>query len=876
MIGIVVVSHSPQLARAAVDLAMQMVDPDDSASGEGTIPPVAIAAGLTDGALGTDAEAVATAITELTDPDRDGGAVEGVLVLLDLGSAVLSAEMALEFLDPDLTARVRLSAAPMVEGLIPALVTAAGDADLAAVVREAESGLAAKTAHLGPPVEATASGEPTGRDADPPASGVRTAELQVSNEHGLHARPAARLVQVVNRFASAEGEVTIRNLNSGRGPVDARSLTAVATLDARKGHTVVVEATGESADDLLDALRDLAAAGFGDDSPGAPDSSTGGVPSPAEDRPDDRGVAQNRGSGLHAAIGPARWVRSGAEAPDVQHARAQYRPASPADEADCLRVAVEAAAEDLRGMAERASAQVGAAEAAMFDAHLALLRDPGLVGAVATDLTSDGGSAPDRWSDTVEAFAEQFEGLTDDYQKERATDVRSVGELVLRHLLGVVSAEVDRDSGALPGIVLVTDLTPAQALALDTETTRGIITTSGGGTGHGVLLARSRGFPVLAGNAELSGVSDGTILAFDERTGLVWVDPDPEQTTQFEDLVAAREAEYRRAEASADEPAVTRDGTVVAVKANIGAADDAGHAAAFGADGAGLVRTELLFGAWSTPPGVAEQAQVFGRLVEIFDGSGGPVTIRTWDVGADKQLPYLPVEPEPNPFLGARGLRAFRDRPEVLVDQLEAVCRVAEGAAGPVRVMFPMVTTTEELEWALERLTEAAARVTGPDADADTPWPESLQVGIMVEVPAAVQRIEELSAQLDFVSIGSNDLTQYLLAADRGNSAVAYLTDHADPAVLAAISRTCRDVADGVPVALCGDAAADRSLVPVLLGLGVRELSVAPGEVPLIKAVVRELDIDDAEDLAARALRQTSADQVRALLMPPQPGETAR
>jgi phosphoenolpyruvate-protein kinase (PTS system EI component) len=289
------------------------------------------------------------------------------------------------------------------------------------------------------------------------------------------------------------------------------------------------------------------------------------------------------------------------------------------------------------------------------------------------------------------------------------------------------------------------------------------------------------------------------------------------------------------------------------VAANLGSATDAKEAAAEGADSAGLVRTEFLFLDRDQAPNVQEQVVEY---LAIADALGGRrVTLRTLDVGGDKPLTYLPMPVEENPFLGHRGIRLFLDRPDLLLDQLLAICQVARKA--PTSVMFPMVSTVAELRDARRLLTEAA----GPDG-----LPEGLRVGMMVEVPAAALKIATFLPYLDFISIGTNDLTQYTLAAERGNAAVAALSDPLDPGVLQLIRHVCHTARDHVPVAVCGEAAADQTAIPVLLGLGVRELSVSPRAVPAVKARVRALDLARCTTLAHAALDLGDAAAVRQLV----------
>ncbi len=298
---------------------------------------------------------------------------------------------------------------------------------------------------------------------------------------------------------------------------------------------------------------------------------------------------------------------------------------------------------------------------------------------------------------------------------------------------------------------------------------------------------------------------------------------------------------------------MARDGTRVVVAANLGSVADARTAFAAGADGSGLVRTEFLFLGRSSAPDIDEQEQEYAAISAALGGRRS--TLRSLDVGGDKPLPYLHVPVEANPFLGLRGLRLGLDRPALLRDQLMAVCRVARRT--PLSIMFPMVSTLGELIAARELLSEAA----GPDG-----VPDDLRIGMMVEVPSAALKIESFLAHLDFVSIGTNDLTQYTLAAERGNPAVAALSDPLDPGVLQLVDRVCRAALGRVEVAVCGEAAADDAAIPVLVGLGVRELSVGPHDVPRVKARIRELDLELCEVIAQQALTLDSAADVRELV----------
>jgi phosphoenolpyruvate-protein phosphotransferase/dihydroxyacetone kinase phosphotransfer subunit len=771
VIGIVVVSHSRALATAAVGLAAEMVAEDKR-------PVIAVAAGLDEKTFGTDAMAVSEAITAADSRD-------GVLVLLDLGSAVLSAEMALEFVDPEIAERVKLSSAPLVEGLVAAVVTASTGASLDAVAAEANRGLVAKQEHLGDSLAVQQADLPT---AD------QVIEVAVGNEHGLHARPAARLVALVNSFDAA---VTLTDLDTGRGPVDAGSLSMVATLNAQQGHRLEVGASGPQAAEVLAAINELAAQNFGD-------SPVAEVPQAAS------------GSGLDVAIGPA--VILGEEVDLGGYVSGDH-------ELDRLDDALAMAAEELRRLRDSNPEHGG-----FFEAHLALLQDRKPLGEIRGAITA-GTPAPIAWKQTYDELAKTFESLDDPYQRERAQDVRSVRDRVLRALTGSM-APVETD-----GILVLPELDAATAATIDVSRVAGIAVRAAGTTGHGVIVARSRGIPLITGIGDVA-VPAGATVAFDARTGSFEVSPDE---AAFRTAIRLRLSEREQAVAEADEPATTLDGRTVEVLVNVGSVQDAVDAR--GADGSGLVRTEVLFGDRRTAPTVVEQVEQFRAIAAALDGK--PITIRTWDIGGDKPLPFLPQDREANPFLGERGLRVFRRRPQLLRDQLEAIRQIAMET--PVHVMFPMVTTADEVAWALDEL---------------GPRPDGLQVGIMVEVPAAALRIETLAAGLDFVSIGTNDLTQYTTAADRTNSAVAPLADGLDPAVLRLIDHVVRNA--GVRVAVCGDLASDPQSAVLLAALGVQELSAVGPQVPLVKALLRQTDLTEVPTAAVLAARDAA--EVRQLV----------
>lgn len=814
-VGLVVVSHSRALARAAVALAQEMV--------HGKQVRIAIAAGLDDTTFGTDAAQIVDAVTA-----ADQGA--GVVVLMDLGSAVLSAELALELVDEEQAKRVYLCAAPLVEGLVVAAVAAAGGADAAEVVAEASGALAGKMSQLG----AVA---PAGAIADAaPQDGEMTGSFVVGNPHGLHARPAARLVQEARR---RDARTLIRNASSESDWVGANSLSKIATLGVRCGDEVEVRVSGAQAAETLDHILALASRNF-DEVPTAA--------APTVSAPTASPVPVGASPGL--AMGPARSARlSRISVPDA--------PADdPALEWRRLGKAIASVRRTISQLRTRTAHEVGEAEAAIFDAHQLFLDDAELLDDVRGRIDA-GASAPAAWSAAVTALAAQFAALDDPYTRARAEDVNAVGDQVLRAMLG--SHHAGPDAPAEPGgILIAADLTPAEAAELDPARVAAVLLAFGSPHAHNVILLRAKGIPAVVGAGPgVLEIADGTTLAVDGGTGEIVVDPPEDVRRDVTAKVAALAERQDHARAHATQPARTRDGLAIPVGANVGSVDDARAGAANGADHAGLVRTEFLFLGRPDAPDVEEQVAVYRKIAESLDGKR--VTLRTLDVGGDKPLEFQPGPAEVNPFLGVRGIRLSLAHPALLADQLLAMALVARHT--PVSVMFPMISTVGELLSARAMLEEAIGRA-GRDR------PRDLEVGMMVEVPAAALKTAAFAPHVDFFSIGTNDLTQYALAADRNNEAVASIGDSFDPGLLHLIGATCRGANGKATVSVCGEFAADERAIALLVGLGVRSLSVAPPAIPVTKEAVREVDLPTAAGMAELALAADDAAAVRALRRP--------
>jgi phosphocarrier protein FPr len=830
VIGLVVVSHSALLAEGVADLVREVGGPEVRLRVTGGVD----APGQP---LGTDPLKVLQAIEEVWSDD-------GVLVLMDLGSAVLSAETALDLLPKERRARVVLCEGPVVEGAVAAAVQARLGASLEQALLEACGALGPKRAQLGGAAPEHAVPLVEGEPAPP-------LRLTVRNPLGVHARPAARLVRAVGQFAGVD--VRVENLTAGRGPVSALSLNEVAALGARKGHELRVTAFGPGARQALEAVRALAEADFGD-----VDETLAAPPPPSTKRvvagPTTGWVAQGVPVSPGIAVGEVHQFRSGAPGTTPGPAAGD-----PGTERARLEGALARVRRDLEVARDAVARRAGAGGAELLDAFVLSLSDEALLGPARASIEEDGLSAAAAWRRSLERVASAYRALEDPYQQSRAADVEGVGAEVMAAL---VNPGVAATPPPALGILVAADLTPAEVARLDTEQVLGLALARGGPTSHAAILARALGIPALAAAGEaILGLAEGTPAVLDGDAGRLFADPPHELATDY-----ARRAEVLRrsreeARVASGTPAVMRDGRRVWVAANVRSAAEARAAAAAGADGVGLLRTELLFLERREAPGEEEQLASYRAVAEAMGGR--PVVIRTLDAGGDKPLPYLDAGREANPYLGWRAIRICLAKPELFKVQLRAIVRAA--ADHPVRVMFPMIATLAEWRAARALLEEARAEVLQRGQAA----PARVEAGMMVEVPSAALLAERFAPEVDFFSIGTNDLTQYTLAAERGNPRLLALCDACQPAVLALVARVVEAAhARGKPVAVCGEAAGDPAALPLLVGLGVDELSVGAPAIPRTKQLVRVLEQAGAHELALRALALDSAEAVRALKGP--------
>ncbi len=823
MVSIVIVSHSAKLAEGVLELANQMV--------QGQVA-LAAAGGIDDPEhpIGTDATKVYEAIEAVYSPD-------GVLVLMDLGSALLSAEMALEFLTPEQQANVKLCAAPLVEGTMAAAVQALTGATLEQALAEAMGALAVKISQLGladdtqPPVAVA--------PVQAPAE-TQEIRLTVHNPMGLHARPAANFVKTASRF---QADIWVRK---DQKSANAKSINQVATLGVRQNQEIVIAAAGPDAVAALAALEALAAENFGEsDSAAQLPLPTVAVTAAVEGEL--VGIPASPG----VAIGPVFQYRP--RLPEVI-----TRPVTDvAAEWSRLQVAIAAALHDIEGLQATATRQVGAGEAAIFGVHHMFLQDPALQDSAQSCLHQRQINAEAAWQQAIEAMADQYRALDDDYLRARVADVLDVGQRVLRHLLGVTQPELNFSQ---PVILLARDLTPSDTARLDPANVLGICVQTGGATSHSAILARALGIPAIVGlNDHLEHIEDGQNIALDGATGQLWPQPTPAQLASLESKRSAWQQKQQESKHAGQQPAITLDGQAIEVVANIGGPRDATLSLEYGAEGVGLFRTEFLFFDRDSAPTEAEQLAAYQQVAAAMEQR--PVVIRTLDVGGDKPLPYLKVEAEENPFLGWRGIRFCLSQPDLFKTQLRAILRASAGHN--FKLMFPMIGTLAELRAAKQLLAEVQAELRAANLSFD----EAMQVGIMIEVPSAVAVADQLAAEADFFSIGSNDLTQYVMAADRGNSKVANLVNALQPAVLRMVQQTAQAArAAGIWVGMCGELAGNALAAPVLIGLGLDELSMSATSIPAVKSAIRKLTIEQARQIAQHALAQDSAEAVRQYL----------
>ena len=561
---------------------------------------------------------------------------------------------------------------------------------------------------------------------------------------------------------------------------------------------------------------------------------------------------QGIGASPGIAIGPG-WVYRPVE---VEIERLEYQ--NPDEEVSRLDEALVSAKDQLEFLCQKTLVEIGSEEAAIFEAHKMFLDDPELINSIHNLINGKRINAEAAVDQVVESYAAEMGALKDEYFQARAQDIRDVGRRIIYCLSGV-----DAQSTELPHepvIISADDLTPSDTVQFDREKILGLCTRRGGPTSHTAILARSLGVPAAVSVPfELDDIANCQMIVLDGMQGELVIDPSDDEIKTARDKMQTWQSEWQVQLSCADQPAVTLDGVTVEIVANIGNFEDAKQALEYGAEGIGLLRTEFLYMNRQTIPTEKEQVQAYQDIFEVMGDR--PLVVRTLDIGGDKEVDYLGLSDEPNPFLGWRAIRMISERPEVLQHQMRALLQA--GVNSDLRIMIPLVSNIEEVIQARKLLDESIQNL----MQEGQPYAENVQFGIMVEVPSAALLVEHISKHVDFFSIGTNDLTQYTLAVDRTNERVAELASPFHPAVLKLIALTIKNAHEnGKWVGLCGEMAGDPTATPFLLGLGLDEFSMAPTSIPVVKQVIRRLDKKQCIQIASQALELPSTAEVKDFL----------
>ena len=536
-------------------------------------------------------------------------------------------------------------------------------------------------------------------------------------------------------------------------------------------------------------------------------------------------------------------------------------PAKQAENADLelerLKSAMSQAETELAVLQETAQERAGEEEAKIFAAHALMLADPSLRRSTQALIENEALAADAAIFQAGEGFAKKLEQVPDELIQQRAIDNRDVVQRVLRILTGKQNSGFN--NLVKPSVIFADDLTPSDTVQLDKELTLGIYTKQGSRTSHAAILARSLGIPaVTGGELDFEKLTNGLPIILDGEKGIVQIEPSKKTLQKYEEKrIEAIKEEDKNLLGAAD-PAQTTDGVRVEVAANVGGLADAQLAQSFGAECVGLLRTEFLFLERSTMPTEKEQYTAYRDILEALDPH--PVILRTLDIGGDKDLPYFSLPNETNPFLGLRAARLCFEHPKLWIPQLRAALRA--GYRYKLRLMFPMIANLDELRRAKSVL-EACKEDLRKEKQS---FAEDIEIGIMIEIPSAALNASVLAPEVDFFSIGTNDLAQYTFAADRMNPAVAEIANPLDPALLRLIKYTIDGAHEhGKWVGMCGELAGDPLAIPILLGMGLDEFSMNPRQIPAAKSLICQLSLQSCQEIAEKALKQESAEKVSVL-----------
>ncbi|RAK23157.1 phosphotransferase system enzyme I (PtsI) [Anoxybacillus vitaminiphilus] len=529
-----------------------------------------------------------------------------------------------------------------------------------------------------------------------------------------------------------------------------------------------------------------------------------------------------------------------------------------AEEVARFEAAIAKAKEELETIRARALEELGEDKAAIFSAHLLVLSDPELLNPVKEKIETESVNAEYALRETASMFITMFESMDNEYMKERAADIRDVTTRVLAHLLGVSVSNPSMISEEV--IIIAEDLTPSDTAQLNRKYVKGFTTDIGGRTSHSAIMARSMEIPAVVGTKSVTAeIQNGDIVIVDGLHGKVIVNPSVEVVAEYEKKrahFAAQKAEWAKL---VNERTITKDGHHVELAANIGTPDDVKGVLENGAEGIGLYRTEFLYMGRDQLPTEEEQFEAYKTVLERMDGK--PVVVRTLDIGGDKELPYLDLPKEMNPFLGFRAIRLCLEMQDMFRTQLRALLRAS--VYGNLKIMFPMIATLDEFRQAKAILLEEKAKLQAEGVQVS----DNIEVGMMVEIPAAAILADQFAKEVDFFSIGTNDLIQYTMAADRMNERISYLYQPYNPAILRLISSVI-DAAhkEGKWAGMCGEMAGDAIAIPILLGLGLDEFSMSATSILRARSQMKKLSKEEAARFKETILSMRTAEEVVAFV----------
>ncbi|HBF6065639.1 TPA: phosphoenolpyruvate--protein phosphotransferase [Clostridioides difficile] len=523
-----------------------------------------------------------------------------------------------------------------------------------------------------------------------------------------------------------------------------------------------------------------------------------------------------------------------------------------------LEDAVAVSKEELVKVKEKASEELGAEEAEIFEAHLLVLEDPELIGSAIDKIKTESVNAEYALNEIKEMFVSMFESMDNEYMKERAAYIKDVTNRILRHILGIKVVDLSALSEEV--VLIAHDLTPSDTATMNKKMVLGFLTDIGGRTSHTAIMSRTLEIAAIVGlNDITSKVKDGDFVVFNGDTGEVIVNPDEETINKYTELKVKYEDERKALQLLKGKPSVTLDGKHVELAGNIGTPNDIEGLIKNDAEGVGLYRTEFLYMDRDSFPTEEIQYEAYKAVLEGMDGK--PIVIRTLDIGGDKELSYLSMEPEMNPFLGYRAIRLCLDRKDIFKTQLRALYRAS--VHGRLRIMFPMISSLEELLQAKEVVKEVLAEL---DSEG-VAYAKDVEIGMMIEVPSAAVISDVLAKHVDFFSIGTNDLIQYTCAVDRMNQKISYLYNQFNPAVLRLI-KTVIDNAhkEGKWAGMCGESAGDQKMIPILLGMGLDEFSMSPISILPARKLITSVKESDMKKLADDVLNMGTAEEIKSYI----------